>query len=88
MIPDIINSGFEAGGGVFILHHCYVLHKDKEVKGVSIISTIFFSMWGLYNLFYYPHLGQWASFYGGMVISISNMIWVGMMIYYRRKNKK
>ena len=86
-IADLINAGFEAGGGLFILNHCRVLYKDKELKGVSIISTVFFSMWGAWNLYYYPSLDQWISFYGGLVITLANMLWVGMMIHYYNKNK-
>ena len=78
---------FEIGGGFFILNHCRVLYKDKELKGVSIISTVFFTAWGFWSIFYYPSLGQWLSFYGGIVITLANLLWVGMMIYYYKKNK-
>ena len=86
-LPDVINGGFEAFGGIFILNHCRALYKDKLVKGISIISTIFFLSWGLWNLYYYPSLNQWWSFYGGLLIAVSNVLWISMMIYYKRKNK-
>lgn len=86
-IPDLINAGFEAFGGLFVLNHCRVLYKDKVLKGVSIASTVFFSLWGMWNMFFYSHLDQWFSFYGGLVITLANALWVGMMIYYYNKNK-
>lgn len=86
-LPDLINGAFEVFGGLFILNHCRVLFKDKLVKGVSVLSTSFFFLWGLWNLFYYPHLDQWLSFLGGLVIVSANCLWVGMMIYYIYKEK-
>ena len=87
MWPDWINGAFEAFGSLFILNHCRAVYRDKAVAGVSIISTVFFSLWGVWNLFYYPHLGQWLSFFGGLFIVASNCVWVGLMIYYKRKSK-
>jgi len=82
-VADIINALFELFGGIFILNHCLVAYKDKAVAGVSIISVIFFSAWGYWNLFYYPHLGQWWSFYGGVFIVLANTLWVGLLLKYR-----
>jgi len=80
--PDFVNGLFEMLGGAFILNHCRVLYRDKMVRGVSIISTAFFFAWGVWNLYYYPHLDQWWSFAGGLVIVLGNCLWVGMMLYY------
>lgn len=82
MTPDIVNGLFEFAGGVFILNHCRVLYRAKKVNGVSIISTIFFLAWGLWNLFYYPSLQQWFSFYGGIFLASSNILWISMMLHY------
>ena len=40
---DLINSLFELFASFFVLNNCRVLYKQKEVKGVSIISTAFFT---------------------------------------------
>lgn len=82
--PDLINAGFELFGGLMVFDHCRALYRDKRVAGVSVIATSVFFAWGLWNLFYYPHLGQWASFAGGLVIVTGNCTWLGMMLYYRR----
>ena len=84
-VADIINGAFESLAGGAVLFHCYRLYKDKQVKGVSVISTVFFSLWGFWNLYYYPSLDQWVSFWGGISIVTANCIWVGMMIYYKSK---
>lgn len=72
---------------LMVLNHCRVLLRDKAVAGVSILSTVFFTLWGGWNLFYYPHLGQWLSFYGGIAIMIANALWVLLMMKYRRHGR-
>ena len=85
MLADVVNGSLEALGGLMILNHCRVAWKDKSVKGVSILSVVFFTGWGIWNLYYYPHLDQWASFAGGLVIALANLVWIGLMMKYRAR---
>lgn len=84
-MPDLINALFAVLGCIFVLNHCRVLYRDKEVKGVSKLSTAVFFAWGVWNLFYFPHLGQWLSFFGGLAIVLGNCVWLAMMLYYARR---
>lgn len=86
MTNDLINGCFELAGSLFIFNHCRTLFKDKDVRGVSILSTIYFFAWGVWNLFFYPSLNQLWSFYGGIAIMVANSLWITMMIYYKFKN--
>lgn len=85
MSPDIANALFEFVGGALIWVNVLRLHKDKMIRGVHWGPTGFFAAWGLWNLFYYPHLEQWWSFAGGCFIVTTNTIWVAQMIYYRKR---
>lgn len=87
IVADAINGTYEMCGGLFLFSNCYRLFKDKEIKGVSIISTAFFCSWGYWNLYYYPSLNQWMSFTGGLLIVTANTLWVALAIYYKRKKK-
>ena len=58
------------------------------VRGVSWMATTFFTSWGYWNLYYYPHLDQWWSFAGGVLIVVANTLWIGMMIYYIRQESR
>ena len=84
MIADLVNGSYEALGGLMLFRNVRQLYRDKQVRGISILSTAFFQTWGLWNLYYYPHLGQWLSFSGGCLIVLANTIWVGQMLYYKR----
>jgi len=88
MIIDYINGGFELASGLFTLNHCRVLLKDKAVAGVSAVSVAFFTIWGFWNMYYYPCLDQWASFFGGLFIVAANMIYISMIMHYRKLAKK
>jgi hypothetical protein len=87
MTPDLINGLFELMGSVFIWRSIWLLNKQKQVHGVSILSVGFFAAWGFWNLFYYPHLLQWFSFAGGLSIVLANTIWVGQIGYYLWRTK-
>lgn len=88
MTADVINGAFEALAGFMIMNHCTVLFRQKQVRGVSVFSTAFFAAWGVWNLYYYPSLGQIYSFLGGILVVSFNVLWVIMMVYYVRKERK
>jgi hypothetical protein len=81
---DIFNGSFELLGAPFIFLSVIKLYKDKIVAGVSWLHAGFFATWGYWNLYYYPHLDQWASFAGGVLIVIINTIWLCQLIYYEK----
>lgn len=82
---DTINGGFEMLAGIMILNHCRCVQRDKRVQGVSVVSTIFFALWGVWNLYYYPSLGQWYSALGGVSVVSANILWIVLMLKYRKK---
>lgn len=84
MNPDLINGLFELFASVMVLNNCLRLYRDKCVMGVSIASTAFFFGWGVWNVYYYPAIGQPFSFYAGIAVCASNALWVAMMVFYSR----
>lgn len=82
MTPDLINGLFEFVGSLMIWANVARILKDKEVKGIDWRVTGFFWVWGLWNLFYYPHLDQWWSFAGGVSIVVANTVWLALAWYY------
>ena len=86
--PDAINGTFEAMGAFFILLSVRKLYRDKRVRGVSWVHAGFFATWGYWNLYYYPYLDQWLSFWGGVGIVLANSIWLGQLIYYTIRERR
>ena len=86
--PDLINGSFELFAGMFVILNCWRLYNDKEVKGISVLSVMFFSLWGFWNIYYYPRLGQHLSFYAGIFVVCTETVWVSQMIYYSKFYKR
>lgn len=82
---DMANAFFEGAGSIFVLNHARVLSQHKLVRGVSLLSVAFFSLWGVFNMFYYSHLGQNFSWYAGICVLIANTFYLSLIIHYRRK---
>lgn len=83
MTADIINSFFEGGLALMLTLNIRALLKSKRVEGASLWPSLFVTIWGFWNLAYYPHLHQWASFAGGVGVVIGNSTWLALAVYYR-----
>ena len=81
---DIANGAFELIGAGLNWRNVGRIRQDKRVRGVDWRTWVFFALWGWWNLFYYPSLGQWASAAGGVVMVAANTVWVIYAIKYRR----
>jgi len=79
---DNVNGTFEVLGGFFICLNIWDVWTSKTVAGVSWIAVAFFTLWGFWNLFYYPKLGQRMSFLGSAFVAIANVVWLVLLIYY------
>jgi hypothetical protein len=86
MIPDLINALFESVSGAMLWINVFQILKDKSVRGVHWLPTLFFTVWGYWNLFYYPHLNQWLSFAGGLIMVAGNTTWMFLIFRYWRKS--
>ena len=78
---DQFNGLFEFFGACLTLLSVRRILLDKLVHGVSPLPVIFFTAWGLWNLWYYPHLDQWWSFTGGVFLVWVNAWWVSCLLY-------
>lgn len=75
-LPDAINGLFELGMSAIISRSIMRLWREKKVRGWSAGAVTWPTAWGLWNLYYYPHLGQWCSFAGGSLVVIANVTWL------------
>lgn len=87
MVGDIINGCFEGFSSLFILNHVRVLWKTRQAYGISLTSNLFFTAWGIWNIYYYPSLDQMVSFYAGIAILLANICWNFSIWYIRRQQR-
>jgi len=64
------------------------IHRDKEVKGVSIVPLAFMVLWGFWNFLFYTSVGAMWSFWAGAVCTTVNGVWICQMCFYIHMNKK
>ena len=81
-LPDLANAAFEAVGALVILLNIRRIRRDRLVRGVDWRVMLFFTLWGYWNLYYYPHLDQWLSFAAGLGIVMTNTVYTVLMVYY------
>ena len=84
---DLVNGTFELSGSFFILLCIIKTHNDKMVRGIHWLNVGFFTTWGYWNIYFYPHLNQLWGAVGAVSITMMNTIWLCQLIYYTRKEK-
>lgn len=88
MRPDHVNAIFEAGGAVLLLLNVRRLWQDKRLAGVALAPTLWFNVWGAWNLYFYAAVGQRWSWLAGMAVFAVNSAWVGLALYYRWRARR
>lgn len=83
----MFNGIFELSASLFLWNNVRMLYKHKVVKGVSVLSITVFTLWGFWNLYYYPWLSQWSSFIGGLGVVSANVTWVYLALRYKKRRE-
>jgi hypothetical protein len=84
---DFINALFEFSASFAIIINIIKLIKDKQIKGISLWSSTFFMVWGIWNIYYYNELQQSFSFYCCIIMCILNIGWLSLAAFFKFKNK-
>lgn len=82
---DLINGAFELAGAAASTWNIITLCRHKQVRGFSSNSFWYFFAWGCWNLWYYPSLGQWMSFSGGIALTLSNGLYAALSLYFLKR---
>ncbi len=85
MTPDLLNATFELVGACFLAVDCKRLHRDKCLRGLWWPGRVFWASWGVWNVFYYPSIGQTLSFYAGLLVLAANAVWCALAWKYRKQ---
>lgn len=85
MIHDLINGFFELAGGIVVALNVRDIWKRGMVAGHTPFTITFFWSWGLWNVIYYPAIGQWWSTIGAWGLMIANLCLVFSVIKFRSK---
>ena len=88
-LNDVINSGFVFVAGFFYILNLYKLYVDKDVKGISKLSIVFFSCWNFWTLYFFLSSTDffWTQLSYGFV-TIVNSAYLVMLAKYTISKKK
>jgi hypothetical protein len=79
---DLVNGGFEFIGGIICWLNVCKLYQDKQIKGVSVSASIFFTLFAIWGVYYYPNLNQPFSFVGAICLAAGNLSWLILLSYF------
>ncbi len=85
---DVVNGIFELGGSIVIWMNVKAILRDREIKGVDWRVTVWFTLWGFFNLILYPLLGMVWSTIAGAILCLGNLTWVFMAYRVVTSDKK
>ena len=71
-----INAGWQLGCAFFAWANAVALHQAGAVVGVVPAATVFFTLFGVWNLVYYRSKGDRLSLLAGLVTVAGNAAWV------------
>lgn len=81
---DIVNSIFFFTTSAFVVMNVFKLIQDKEVKGVKLLPSCFFSVSTWWGMYYYYQIEQMGGFLGITLLAIGNTSWMALAIYYEK----
>lgn len=80
---DKINSIFIFVAAVFYLLNLLTLYKDKNVKGYSKLSILFFAVWNFWTLFFFIQISEfWYTIAALALVSALNLAYLLLMLKY------
>lgn len=84
-MADTLNALFELFGALFVVLSIRKVYKDKVVRGISWLHCSFFAAWGYWNLYYYMAMNSPLSWWAGILLALTNTVYVVMLIYYTKR---
>tara|TARA_Y100000401_G_scaffold14002_1_gene9525 strand:+ start:140 stop:406 length:267 start_codon:yes stop_codon:yes gene_type:complete len=82
---DKINSAFIFVASIFYFLNLITLIKDKDVKGISKLSILFFSIWNIWTLFFFIQVSEfWWTIAAYVMVTLLNLVYIILMFKYSR----
>lgn len=85
MNNDLINFSFQIIFTVCIWCNVLKLFKDKSVRGVSLIVSLFYCLAPIWTAYYFFALKQDFSIISSLLMFSGNSTWLILALYYRYK---
>ncbi len=80
---DMINGLILLGGAFVSTLNIHQILKDGSVKGIHWFPTLYFVIWGYWNIIYFYSSSSFISTIGSVVLAIANTTWLLLILYYK-----
>ncbi len=87
LLSDITMGLIQVISAGFLSKSVWMLYQAKIVRGVSAVTVAFWVAWGLWDLYYFPSLNQWWAFSGGVIVTLMNALYVGLIVRYNYRER-
>lgn len=84
---DTVNALWELAATGFVLLNVARTHKAGGTAGVSRWNQLYFTLWGVWNLVFYPFNDHWMSAAAGACVAAANALWLAQCLFWDRKEK-
>ena len=88
MTKDLINGILEMGGALITLLSVRQILRDRAMAGFHWGPTIFFTGWGVWNLYFYPSISMPLSTAGSAALVLVNAFYLHLMLRFWRGNQR
>jgi hypothetical protein len=85
---DLINALFQLGGALAAWKNVQHLWRDRQIRGIFWPLTIYYAIWGLWNLAFFSHLAQWWSLASGTMLVSGNIVWSSIALHHHLKKTR
>jgi hypothetical protein len=87
-MTDLINGLLELGGALITLLSVRQILRDRVMMGFHWGPTIFFTGWGVWNLYFYPSIGMPISTAGAAALVLVNAVYLSLMLRFWNGNRR
>ena len=82
---DVTNSTFLLLGAALNWANVLRILQDKKVLGVSPWPVTLFTLWGVWDCYFFPHLDQRLSMVASALVVIPNSVWLFLYWWYSER---
>lgn len=79
---DLINSLFISGAIIAAYLDLRQVWRDRAVRGITAATSVLFTMWPVWDLYYYHCLGQFVSMFACLVLVCMRATWAISAWYF------
>jgi len=86
--PDLINGTLEFVCSIMLWLDVRAVWRARGAAGVSIGARVFFWFWSVWNLWWYPHLGQYISAAGAVAVMLPQTLWLFLLVSFHKRTPR